>query len=1165
MTGGRGGHGYVFGAGGGLYCERGCSPQLIDCVFTDNYAEGGGAVCMSEIYDLADEEASDEHSWKPVFVRCIFTNNNGRAVSCGRKWSPEFINCLFENNSAGAISAGQSSTLKFNQCVFRGNSTDRSGGAIGTPTTGAEMQFFNCLFENNYAGYDGGAVSSGRKSKLEFNHCIFRRNSAGRRGGAIYTYIMSEVRIINCLFVANTAYDSGGAIAVADVNDGLGLSWYKLINSTFYGNTSPTFDKPPTNVVIRPDNSREYYSASIISNCIFYNSIVQESSDMSVSFEFGRSEPLIITCIYEKEPDQGGAIPPTLDPLFVDPYGADGILGTEDDDFRLAPDSPAIDSGTNETFFPLPPMDLDGYPRIINAIVDLGAYEFTGVHAKYGGGTGEVDEPYLIYTAKQMNAIGAESNDWDKHFKLMADIDLGGYTEMDFNIIGIDHINAFTGIFDGNGHTISNLSYTSTHRDHTGLFGFAIGAVIKDLGLIDFNVDAGTGDYIGSLAGWFELGSIINCFCESGSISGGREVGGLVGVCYGNSNISDCYFNGSVLGNDSVGGLVAINISGSISNSFSVGEVFGRDDVGGLLGGNRGTINHCYSTADVTGTDRSIGGLVGNNSGTIVNCYSRGDVSGHRAVGGLAGNGGIIINCYSVGKVSGTMGVGGLVGSGSNQGGRGGAPVRDAIWMSFWDIETSGQLTSDGGFGKTTVKMQDPNTFIDAEWDFVGAPDGPGDHWAESDGGGYPILFWQLSTLPELPSFSGGTGQVDEPYLISTADELNSIGDNLQLMASHFRLIGDIDLAGVKFYFIGSQWYPYRGVFDGNGHTISNFSYTSMYRDYTGLFAFATGAQIKDLGLINPDLDIVRGDFHSCLVGYSDGAVITNCYVESGSVSGDDYVGALVGNNNGRITDCYAAADVAGNNRIGGLVGQNDGFRFRPEGGQEIVLSEWGSVESCYAAGNVYGDDKVGGLAGENSGTIINCRSNSSVGAEGDASGGLVGKNDGRVMACYSNSNVDGIDAVGGLVGRNSYGQTTNCYAMGSVTGQWYVGGLVGSNTRTVGRNEGTIENCYSISAVLEGHQIGGLVGGFGGNNVEGEISGCFWDIEMSGRTTSYGGEGKTTAEMQTADTFLEAGWDFVDESVNGIYDIWRITQGQDYPRLWWELSGDGPAGLVEN
>jgi hypothetical protein len=122
---------------------------------------------------------------------------------------------------------------------------------------------------------------------------------------------------------------------------------------------------------------------------------------------------------------------------------------------------------------------------------------------------------------------------------------------------------------------------------------------------------------------------------------------------------------------------------------------------------------------------------------------------------------------------------------------------------------------------------------------------------------------------------------------------------------------------------------------------------------------------------------------------------------------------------------------------------------------------------------------------------------------------------------------------------------------MGSVAGQWYVGGLVGSNTRFSGRYEGSIENCYSVTAVLGSYQSGGLVG----NNVEREITACFWDVETSGQNISYGGEGRTTLEMQTAGTFLDAGWDFVDESVNGIYDIWRITQGQDYPRLWWEHS----------
>ena len=60
-----------------------------------------------------------------------------------------------------------------------------------------------------------------------------------------------------------------------------------------------------------------------------------------------------------------------------------------------------------------------------------------------------------------------------------------------------------------------------------------------------------------------------------------------------------------------------------------------------------------------------------------------------------------------------------------------------------------------------------------------------------------------------------------------------------------------------------------------------------------------------------------------------------------------------------------------------------------------------------------------------------------------------------------------------------------------------------------------------------------------------------FWDIQTSGQTTSAGGTGKTTVEMQTANTFLEAGWDFVEETENGTDDIWWILDGQNYPRLW--------------
>ncbi len=96
------------------------------------------------------------------------------------------------------------------------------------------------------------------------------------------------------------------------------------------------------------------------------------------------------------------------------------------------------------------------------------------------------------------------------------------------------------------------------------------------------------------------------------------------------------------------------------------------------------------------------------------------------------------------------------------------------------------------------------------------------------------------------------------------------------------------------------------------------------------------------------------------------------------------------------------------------------------------------------------------------------------------------------------------------------------------------------------------LSNCYSVGSVSGVDNVGGLVG----FNYESDITASFWDIQTSGKATSAGGTGKTTTEMQTASTFLEAGWDFLDETVNGAEDLWWILEGQDYPRLWWETTG---------
>jgi hypothetical protein len=176
-----------------------------------------------------------------------------------------------------------------------------------------------------------------------------------------------------------------------------------------------------------------------------------------------------------------------------------------------------------------------------------------------------------------------------------------------------------------------------------------------------------------------------------------------------------------------------------------------------------------------------------------------------------------------------------------------------------------------------------------------------------------------------------------------------------------------------------------------------------------------------------------------------------------------------------------------------------------------------GNIEASYCTGTISGDKRIGGITGRNWSNITEC---------------------------YSTATVTGNNNVGGIAADN-YGSITNSYNTGAVTGIWDAGGLVGDNY-------GGIATSYNTGTVSGENRAGGFVGVNWPDT--GIISG-FWDVETSGISTSDGGTALTTTDMQTAATFLEAGWDFVDETENGTDDIWWILEGQDYPRLWWELS----------
>jgi filamentous hemagglutinin family protein len=305
----------------------------------------------------------------------------------------------------------------------------------------------------------------------------------------------------------------------------------------------------------------------------------------------------------------------------------------------------------------------------------------------------------------------------------------------------------FIGVLDGLNHSITGLTINRPATDNVGLFGYANGATIQNLGLSSATI-AGNA-YVGSLAGQMNGGvsNISNSSSSSAAISGAGFVGGLVGWIRG--NISHSYTTGSATGTGAAGGLSGANQFGqsSISYSYSSMNVSGNA-TGGLVGGNDGIISNSYSTGAVTGN--YAGGLVGqNHAGTILDSYSTGAVNGTTMAGGLVGYAGpndgyvtTIINSYSTGPVSGGGSVGGLVGVNLN----------GTVTGSFWDTDTSGQSTSAGGTGKTTVEMKTAATFTAAGWSAV--------NWDLADGS-YPVL----KNMPALPICVGydncWTGAID--------------------------------------------------------------------------------------------------------------------------------------------------------------------------------------------------------------------------------------------------------------------------------------------------------------------------------------------------------------------------------------------------------------------
>jgi hypothetical protein len=525
------------------------------------------------------------------------------------------------------------------------------------------------------------------------------------------------------------------------------------------------------------------------------------------------------------------------------------------------------------------------------------------------------------------------------------------------------------------------------------------------------------------------------------------------------------------------------------------------DDVGGVVGNNNGAVTQCYSTGSVNGTSY-VGGLMGNNTGCAARCYSTAAVSGTLSVGGLLGSNefGTVTQCYSTGSVSGQGYVGGL--AGINLG---------TMTYCYSTGVVRGTSNVGGLVGSSNLGF-----VLHGIWDIQtsGLSESAGgvglttahmmDNYMLGLNGFANDPNWVLDAGRDYPrlTWEGRPGQIIPKLSIDWLDGGGTAENPYRIdTADQLILLGKCSILWDKHLVLTADIDLDPKLRNGEVFpqaVIPVFLGVFDGNDHTISHLTVKGA--TGLGLFGR---------------LASGAKVRDLGVAEIKITGSGrYIGGLAGYNSGDVTTCYSTGTVSSTGgSVGGLVGQND----------------HGSVTRCRSTSAVSGDDEVGGLVAWNDqGTVTQCYS----------SGAVTGGGTGQYSGIW----------VGGLVGRNG-GPVTHCFSTGTVRGSSCVGGLVGLNGF-----DSAVTQCYSTSTVSgTGEKVGGLVG----ENWR-TVTACFWNTQTSGQATSAGGAGKATAEMQTAKTFLDAGWDFVGETVNGSEDIWKISDGLGYPRLSWERYSGG-------
>ena len=321
----------------------------------------------------------------------------------------------------------------------------------------------------------------------------------------------------------------------------------------------------------------------------------------------------------------------------------------------------------------------------------------------FAGGSGTVEDPYMIETAEQLALLAKYVNEKDKEFSeasyvQTADIIMNDTSDLEnWNVkapewswtpIGIQYLNEFQGHYNGAGYSISGMyiyyvdgaDATQPDLDDVGLFGRVYKGAVENVTLLDSYVYAAGISKAGGVVGNASYSSVNNCV--NGASITALDVYNVGGVCASAGNetsLDNCHNTGVICGEgaDSTGGICG-SARVSITNSTNTGNITAHGTVAGICGSAPDLIENCQNSGTIVNLKDAgmmyTGGIAGTSTKVIRNCHNFGTVSGGNYTGGIVGGFGNIpgleqktgsatlTQCTNEGVVTGLHTVGGIVG-----------------------------------------------------------------------------------------------------------------------------------------------------------------------------------------------------------------------------------------------------------------------------------------------------------------------------------------------------------------------------------------------------------------------------------------------------------------------------------------------------------------------